>query len=410
MNLFSRQTLAQFGLLVGLAHTSLAQPRLIQNYLAEGRIAQAHAAVEAALREFPQRDELRFQLALVQFLGALEQYSQSMYRFGLCDSRFGDLIPFLRFPVDVNPKAEPVTNIQLRQALADLLQGLNQTSATLASIEDPSALKVPLRLGQIRLDLNGDGVASPEETLWRVFARLNRITIKESVARRFGLHLDVADVRWLEGYCHLLAALAETTLAYDTQRLFDHTAHLFFARPVMPFPFLHQTSSFSSIAEFSDLIAFIHLIDLPVQEPARMQSALLHLEQVIALSRRSWRCLLAETDDDFEWIPNPGQRGLGPEWQVTQEQVKLWHEFLDESERILAGTTLLPFWRPNQPAKGINLRRVFTQPTRLDAVLWLQGTAATPYLEEGTITSTQFWERLSRAFRGNFRGFAAWFN
>lgn len=393
-----------------LTQTAVAQPRLVESYLAQGRVAEAKAAVESALREFPQRDELRFQLALVQFLGAVEKYSQAMYRYGLSDSLFGGSLPFLRFPVEANPAPEPVTHAQLRQTLADFVQGLSEAAATLAAIPDRSTVKVPLRLGKIRLDLNGDGTATAEESLWRVFAKLNRISLKESVASRLGLHLDVADVRWLEGYCHLLSALAETILAHDTQRLFEHTAHLFLAKPVTPFPFLQHRSREHDWAEITDAIALIHLVDLPVSEPARMQLALGHLEQVVALSRRSWRCLLAESDDDFEWIPNPRQRGLGPEWRVTEEMVKGWDEFLDECERILAGTTLLPFWRSSPPTMGVNLRRVFTHPTRLDAVLWLQGTAAAPYLEEGKVTSPEFWRRLSRAFEGNFRGFAAWFN
>lgn len=403
------RNLALFGAWLWLSLAGLAQPRLIEPYLREGRLAQARMAVEQALERHAEVDELKFQLALVQFLQATEHLSQGMYRYGLSDSGLGISLPFLRFPVEANPEPQPVTNLEVRELLARLRDELVATSATLSAIPDDSDVLVPLRFGRIRLDLDGDGRARPEETLWRLFDRLYRgAELEEASAVRFGMRLDAGDARWLEGYCHLLAAVLETTLAYDTQRLFDHTGHLFFARAVSPFPFLRAGGH--ELNTLRDGIAWIHLLDLPVQDAPRMTAALSHLESVLALSRRSWRCILAETDDNFEWIPNPRQRGVLPESRVTPEMVRVWHQFLDEAEAILAGRLLLPFWRETEPRRGINLRRVFTQPARLDAVLWFQGTAAAPYLEAGPITPVEFWQRLSRTFEGNFRGWAAWFN
>jgi hypothetical protein len=84
-------------------------------------------------------------------------------------------------------------------------------------------------------------------------------------------------------------------------------------------------------------------------------------------------------------------------------------QFLDEADAVLDGKKLIPFWR-SRDGRGINLRRVFTEPTRFDLVLWFQGTAATPYLEEGELTSPDTWRRFQRIFRGEFFTFAAWFN
>jgi hypothetical protein len=33
---------------------------------------------------------------------------------------------------------------------------------------------LPIRFGLIRLDLDGDGIASEEELFWRIFTRYNR--------------------------------------------------------------------------------------------------------------------------------------------------------------------------------------------------------------------------------------------
>jgi len=158
-----------------------------------------------------------------------------------------------------------------------------------------------------------------------------------------------------------------------------------------------------------DHASFFHLLHFPVKEPARMESALKHLEAMVTLSRESWKFYLAETDDDHEWIPNPKQNTVMPGGKVTDEMVKGWLSFLEEAETILAGQKLVPLWR-GADQKGVNLRRVFTEPRELDLIFWFQGTAAVPYLEEGPITQPEIWTRLLRVFRGEFIGFAIWFN
>ena len=61
-----------------------------------------------------------------------------------------------------------------------------------------------------------------------------------------------------------------------------------------------------------DAIAFIHLMRLPVKEPARLKAALAHLESMIALSHESWKFIVTETDDDHEWVPNTKQHRSCP--------------------------------------------------------------------------------------------------
>jgi hypothetical protein len=157
-----------------------------------------------------------------------------------------------------------------------------------------------------------------------------------------------------------------------------------------------------------DIIAGVHTLRWPVKDPARLESALGHLEQMIKMSREFWQRAQAESDDDSEWIPNPKQAGAFGV-PITQDMVGSWLEFLIETEAILAGTRLLPFWR-GDGTQGINLRRVFLEPRPLDLVLWVQGTAAAPYLERGEMTKPEVWQRLQRTFRGDFIGFALWWN
>lgn len=396
-----------------LAPAPSATRELLRPFLASGQLHEGRVAVEDALLKFEANDELRFQLGLIQVLEGVQTYAQTMYRYGVNDSATEGLIPFLRLPVPANPRPETVSYEQARAALDELLQDLARAAATLDAIPDATAINYPLHFGEIRLDLNGDGKADDAEKLWRLYAELNGRSFPVTNGDKFGMHLDAGDVRWLQGYCHLLRALGNTALAYDMSDLFDRCAHLVFARPVTPYPWLQAESAASRDAtefgKIADLVTAVHSISFPVQQSGRLLAALEDLQQVTALSRRSWACILKETDNSAEWIPNPRQRSVVPNSKVTQPMVSAWLKFLDEADDLLAGRKLIPFWRGNE-TRGLNLRRVFLEPQPFDLVLWAQGTAATPYLEAGTLTSPGFWERLDRVFRGDFVGFAIWFN
>lgn len=396
---------------LALALPSSAQNLVLEEYLLRGDLTGGQKAVEARLQEFPERPDVRFQLGVAQLLRAVERYSQEMHRLGLKDDVFMGMVPFLRFPVPSNPAPAEATNKAVRDAIDRFSRDLAEVGKTMAEIPDSWTGTVPLQLGKVRLDFDGDGTVGDGEELWRLLDGINPSwTMDEEAARKFTVHLDAGDARWLEGYCHVLMGIADVGMAYDTQRLFDHTGHLFFRNPASPYPFLSlpmdEASMFDVIA---DVATFIHLLDLPLVDAPRMTSALEHFRQVAPLSRRSWSCIGAETDDSFEWIPNPKQTGVTG-WKVTAEMITEWHVFLDQAEALIEGKKLAPFWRNDAAGRGLNLNKVFSQPRDLDAVLWAQGTAAVPYLEKGELLSPEIWNRLEGAFNGQFFGFAAWFN
>ena len=158
----------------------------------------------------------------------------------------------------------------------------------------------------------------------------------------------------------------------------------------------------------ADVIALVHLIRWPVAEPARMGKAREHLKAVVALSRENWKEILAETDDDREWLPGPHQKNSAfPTMSVTRERVDGWLRTLDVFEEALDGKKLVPHWRYKQ---GLDLNAVFTSPRHFDLVLWLTGHAALPYLKEGPTLSRQDWGQWERIFGGNFLAYAFWFN
>lgn len=163
-----------------------------------------------------------------------------------------------------------------------------------------------------------------------------------------------------------------------------------------------------SILEGLDLVSAIHLFKFPLVEPQRMTKILNHMKSVISLSRESWQSILAETDSDREWVPNPKQLSVIPRVRVTKAMVSSWLKSLDEITTILEGKKNIPFWRDDK--LSINFAKVFTEPRAFDLVSWIQGTAATPYLEKGKITDERVWDEMLTAFGGNLFGFVVWFN
>jgi hypothetical protein len=395
----------------GTHRLTAADSSPVEKYLHTGQLTLGEKDLLAELARKPRDDQARFGLGILQFVRAVEHLGQSLYRYGLRSDRGQRMnLPFLRLPIPTNPRPEALTYAAARHILLDLLADLQKGESTLAAIQDEH-VKLPLRLGPMRLDFAGGGQADD-----RFIILLSRYLGDRNISKENDLLIvfDRGDVAWLRGYCHLLMALSEIALAHDGQELFDCTAHLFFAKAETPHKFLTETRSGPRIFDVGDgvdvvdLIALIHLVRMRVQEPARMKAALGHLEQMLALSRESWKFILAETDNDHEWIPNPRQTGvLGV--PVRQDMIDGWLEFIAEAEALLAGKRLIPFWR-GDATRGVNLRRIFTEPRPFDLVLWVQGTGATPFLEKGTLTKPAVWARLQRVFGGEFIGFALWFN
>jgi hypothetical protein len=379
--------------------------------LQQGRLADAERAIADALRAEPEDDQARFTLGVVQFLRAVEGRIQAFYRHGYRSEP--GMIGISNLPIPRNPKPEPLDYKTARSVLQGWIDDLGRVEGTLAKVKSPG-VKLPLHFGLIRLDFDGDGKADEGETLWKVYDNFNRrANVSAEAARTFVIAFDRGDVDWLRGYCHVLSALTEALLAHDFEELFHRSGFLLFRGIEAPEAFLAESKpprNGFEIDEILDMVAMFHLIRLPVAEPERLRSALAHMEAMVALSRSSWKSILDETDDDREWVPNPKQGSVIPNVRVTAEMVEGWRRFLDEVETLLAGKKLAPFWRGRDPRRGINVRRVFTEPRTLDFVLWVQGTAAAPYLEQGEVSSPETWSRITRVFGGEFIGFALWFN
>ncbi len=379
----------------------------ITTLLEEARLAEAAQKLREHLRT-EEDPTARFQLGFVQFLQAVEGLGRDSYSYGVHSHLLS--MPLFRLDLPVNPDPQTMDSKQFREMLERFGKRLATAEATLAQVGD-AEVKWSIELNRIAIDFNRNKEVGRNERLWNMFLKVQagmpQNPDRQPPAPR--LSLDTADVYWLRGYCHSLGAIADMLLAHDMHRLIDLKGYLLFKGAKAPYAEVEREEGRFTTTWIIDIVAMIHLLDFEVAEPERMKSAHAHMLSVIAMSRKSFEHVLAETDDDHEWIPAPQQTPVIPQAGLSREQIDAWHEVLDESEALLKGEKLIPFWRPGSD-KGVNLYRVFHEPQGFDLVLWVDGAAALPYLEQGPCTTPEIWNRFQSIFGNNLLGFSLWIN
>lgn len=396
---------------------------LLDNFLSKGKLEESSEHF-AALKD---DNQARVALGITQFLQGIERFGQDCYRYGLVN-KYAFNLPLIRIPIPENPSPEPIEYELMRDILQRLQTQLRSAEESLAKV-DTRDVQLTFYIGRARLDLDGDGGHSDSETLWRMFATINRGIDPQSIkasGEAFSVGVDGADVHWLRGYCHVLMGLMDMILAYEQRDLFERFGHLIFQKADSTFKMEDPEEDVNSWHYLSrkilDAIAVIHLIRFELQDADRMRSAHDHFLQMVQQSRLCWERALAETDNDREWLPNPDQVSV-LQMRVDSQIITAWHSVLDELEAILNGEKLILDWRntmgtfissdkPPTPPKGrgINVKRMFTEPRDFDLVLTVQGSNLIPYMEEGTLSTPESWTAMTNLFQGQFFGFAVWFN
>jgi hypothetical protein len=224
------------------------------------------------------------------------------------------------------------------------------------------------------------------------------------------INFDSADAIWLKGYTHILLGLLDVVMSYDWRPVWNQSAHILFTSPnplppIAKYTIPNQGSQFS---EWADMIAAVHELRLEVTDADGLKKAATEFRAAIACSRTCWKRVLAETDNDHEWLPSPSQTGPRGS-KITQEQIDGWMVVLNEVESILAGKKLLPHWRIIN-GMGINVAKLVQSPPKLDLVLMIQGSSFAPFIEGGEVSDQARWRTLIAPFGPGFGSFALWSN
>jgi hypothetical protein len=390
--------------LAGPASADEAAAKLAADHLYAGTLADGETALAALLDKDPENGEARVGLAAVKFVHAIEKLSQGLYRYGLQQPRNSFMLPVLRLPVPVNPDPQPITYDAFRGLLADFAADIGATEKLLDGM-GPGEVKLPLDLARIRYDVNGDGKAEDDERFLAVVERVTGVG-PDRMPADLTFAFDRADAYWLQGYCNVILGVDGFFLAYDWHESFEYTFHIFFPKSDLPFTRALDAAGPDDFTNIADLISFLH-VRWPLADAELMAASRQAFKKAVALSRKDWDAIEAETDNDREWLPNPKQTGRFSGFVVTGERIAAWRAVLDKVDLMLDGKELVPHWRFRQ---GFNLAKVFDEPRPFDLVLWITGPAALPYLEDGPIGTSKDWNGLADVFEGSFGIYMAWFN
>ena len=405
-------SLALLGCFVSQTH---GDRPFVEQFLLSGKLNEGEVALHEKLKGNPNDDQMLFELGVLQFFQTVEHMGQSLYELGPVQSFTFGAIPFFRMPVPHNPAPKAVELEDVRKMLQRVIDDLDKTDQTFAQVKNAD-VKLPLHVFMIHLDIDKNGKATEQEALKPILERYlgGGRNLRNIDTSKVVIAFDRSDVEWLRGYCSLLRALCETILAYDHSLFWDTVAHRLFHRGIVKHDFLREEDKgenhWGDANYIIDLIAGIHNCRFAIKEPERLKRAHQHLLDTIGYSRNMWQLVNAETDNDREWIPSPKQSNPISEVQITQRMTETWGEFLDEAELLLTGQKLIPFWRGKDETRGVNLYKVFHQPSDIDVVLWVHGSGAVPFLEIGKCSSAETWREFQNVFRGDFIGFAVWFN
>jgi hypothetical protein len=348
----------------------------------------------------------------LQFVTAIENLGQSFYKYGLAapTRRNAMMIPGLRMPVPPNPNPEKIDYQKFRAVLENLVKDLDAAETSLAVLGETD-VKLPIDFSKVTFDFDGNGKASGEETLPGIITALSGGA--GTAPPSFNVAFDTADIYWLRGYGRFISAFSQFLLAHDFEDLFNKTFHVFFPKAELLTGDLLEANRSKENAggfaqgEFGDIVAMIHLINWKTIDPARLEDSRKRLVAMAELSPKSWAAARKETDNDREWLPNAKQTQAITGTTNTDEIIDGWLEVMTEFKSVLEGQKLVPHWRFD---KGMNVKRLFNESKHFDLVLLIAGTNAAPYLEEGQISDAATWNRLNQTFRGNFIGYAIWFN
>lgn len=361
--------------------------------LAEDGLAAADAALAARQRT----PETGFQLGAVRFLRAIETLLQVRH-----ESYAGriDFIPGLMAPLPPNPEARFRPDF-VERALKGALAHLAGASEALKPATE-GAFATELPLDAVWFDIDRNGQRADWETLTAIMRGLGAQADWEA----FGgtIRFDTADAEWLAAYVHLLSGTGELVLSVDPTSAIRtvHEGRIALERAGA----VGAPDTLFGGDEWIDMAAAVLTAIDGKPEAARTRAALEHYRQMIAHNRRFWPEMMAETDNEREWLPNPRQTspfGVA----ITDEVAASWQEVLAELADMLEGRALIPFWRTPRGADGapagvgINLRRLLENPGDMNVALLVQGAAIAPYLERGRLVSMEAWDRFSMLTRGD---------
>src|SRR5947209_4644625 len=111
------------------------QAPAVEEYLTSGKLAQAENALKDHLQRHADDQQTIFELGVVQFLRAVEELSQNLYRYGARPQFGSGQIPFLANPTATNPNPQKINYEASRAIVQKWVDDLGTAEATLDLVQ-----------------------------------------------------------------------------------------------------------------------------------------------------------------------------------------------------------------------------------------------------------------------------------
>ncbi len=393
-------------LALALSLTLSAAPVAAETISAEiARSGIAPTATRLAALPAPTAEEA-FALAGLRFLSGVERALQLRWETGI-RADWSEL-PILRLPIPENPAARPFAGADVAALLAGVTEDMAAAQAALGRVEGDFGLEIALN--DLWFDINRSGTRDEGEGVVQVagLTLTGAQVMGPQAALAPVVRFDRADADWLRAYTHFLAAFATLGLAFDPAPQVDRVVAASARMAELAGDAPPANALDMMFGRQVDRAAMILMALDTAPDPALTRAAHGHLLSMIEANRAFWAAVGAETDNDREWVPNDRQTSaLG--LAMPPETGARWQAVLADAEAMLKGEKLIPHWRLGTEA-GLNLRRMFEAPARVDPVAWVQGEGLLPYAERGERVSSQSWRDFERLLQGDAMLFALFLN
>ena len=134
----------------------------IQPLLDAGDFGGAKAELRTVLQADPGDGDARLALGATTFLSGIEEFAQTVYAHGLRDDLGGGMgmvLP-MQLPVRFNPEPLPTSADDVVSMLERMEDAMSEVDTILEPLGDNQA-HFDLRIGTVKMDLNGDGEVHP---------------------------------------------------------------------------------------------------------------------------------------------------------------------------------------------------------------------------------------------------------
>ncbi|MBN1500776.1 MAG: hypothetical protein JW982_11500 [Spirochaetes bacterium] len=262
------------------------------------------------------------------------------------------VLALLQFRKDVDSlkQSNPISMIsEINRIFENADKNLKQIKNNLNILELDKNFKFRFTPGNLKIDLNGNGMIDPKEEV--LTAIVKDRDGNDIDPRRPEFAFDHSDVLWAQSYISL------------------HLAYISILSSVDYANFMFFVTGFNSGERKNE-------ITLKIKSRESLIDGYNYLNQMLDYSDQTRISVLAETDDEFEWLPNLSQKSCPLPMQMSQKIFNNWEVYTGLIRDLLEGKTVLNFnglssGKGNaedlKAEGGINIKRLFTEPK--DAVL-----------------------------------------